>query len=126
MNAQTEIRQVRPADQDCPSRPHPLDNRRVERRHRFRKGKQTLDCRGTRQIDVLLDRKRHSVERTKVVARLHRPISSICSRPGLVREHTDNGIYRRVHLLDSGEVRVDHLTARHLPEGDHPCEFVRA
>jgi hypothetical protein len=122
---QPEVGQVGAADGDGTCGTHPLDHRCIDRRDRV--GERCERLRGGRagEVDVLLHRDRHTVERAERFARSDGAVGRLGCGTGLVVEATDDGVELWVHLVDAGQVGVDHLTAAHLSPGDHLGQFER-
>ena len=122
LHPQAEVGQVRPPEQDRPCRPHPLDDRRVHRRDRLRTPRHPRGRRAG-DVDVLLHRERHAVQRTERQPVGHRPIG-VGGLVGGARERgRDHRVERPVHVLDASEQAGEHLRARHLLPGDEVGQF---
>ena len=86
----------------------------VDRRDRLGQDRQALGGRRAGQVDVLLDREGHAVERPERLAGGHGRVGRCRTGAGLVGQHAHDGVQRAVHLVDARQVGFDDLGRRDL------------
>ena len=102
----------------APGRPEPSHHRCVGSRRGASCDPRRGGGRDPGDVDQVLDRHRHSVERSTIPPGGDLPVGSVGVDPGALVEHRREGPQRRVAVGDAGEGRVDHLPYRHRARFD--------
>ena len=74
-------------------------------------------------VDVLLHRARHTVQRAEHLVVRHGLVGAVGGGQGVVGQQADDGVDVLVHLEHTGEVGLHDLPTRHLLGGDFPGQF---
>ena len=124
-DAQPEIGQIGAPDGNGTGATHALDRRRIGRRNGLGEGDDGVGGGRTGEVDVLLHGHRHPVQRAERRAGRNSLVGGISGGQRLSVEAAHHSVEPRVHLVDASQMGLDDLTARHLPTGDHACQFNR-
>ena len=123
--AQRDVGHVRATDDDRARLAESLHRRTVLGRDRVLECLQSERRRAARDVDVLLDRDGHAVERATRLPRRDRAVGCIGLRTRRLREHFDDRVHAAVHRVDAVEMGVDDFSARRLARADEarqlPC-----
>ena len=111
VNAQTQVRQVGAANDNCACGLDALYCRRVCRRNGLGQRSNTLRRWVTRNVDVFFHCHRHAVQWPEFLTGAHRGVSQVGPRKRLIGKHTHDRIDFGVHFGNSLQVSLDHLAA---------------
>ena len=123
MDPETEVGEIRPGERDRTGGAHPLDGRRIARRDRVGEDRHAVGGRAPCDVDVLLHRARHTVQRAEHLVVRHGLVGAVGGGQSVVGQQADDGVDVLVDLEHTGEVGLHDLPTRHLLGGDFPGQF---
>ena len=121
--ADLEVRLVRLAHDQRAGREQPRDDDRVPRRPALGEGAHALGVPHPRDVEVVLDRDRDSVER-EAGARVVVAVGRVGVGERRLAQ-LDDRVHLRVRRLEPGEVRLEHLAPADLARPHAPRQLMR-
>src|SRR5262245_30656521 len=125
MPPEREVRHICARDRNGPCLPQPRNNGSVCRSDLVLESRHTPCRRRAGYVDILLDRERHTRDRSEWCAGGERLVDGSGGSTGLIRQYHGHRVDDRVDLLDAREVRLDHLSRSSLTRANHACQFDR-
>ena len=123
--AHTHLGKVGLSDGDGPRCHQSPDSRVVEGGDPVGKGLDAIRGGVAGQVQAVLDRHGHTMERAGGEPCGSDPVGCIGGAPCRALQEQHGGVQPAVHLVDAFKVGVYHLPAGHLTVGDHGCQLQR-